>query len=416
MEHVRDAERLDAVAKSGLVDSEREAVFDELTKAAAQLLDAPFAFMTAVDEVRSFWKSTYGIEDGTRANAVEDSFCQYVIESNENLIVDDARAHPVTSDNPSIESMGVRAWAGCPVRLDGQVLGTFCVVDQRERAWTDRDRSVLESFAEIAAREIELRTELRFAESEADRYEELLDTLRLSLMPPSLPEIEGLALAAWHHPAAESDMVLGDFYDVFPLGERRWGIVVGDVCGHGVEAAKLTALVRYSLRSAAVHHQNPADVMHEVDAAIRRDPASDRRFATVCYLDVQMGDLGEAVVIRLARAGHPLPAVISSDGSVRFLSDAGGPPLGILEEPGDYGVGEHELQPGEILVVYTDGVTECREASEDVMLGEDGWRDILAGVGSSPADVVERAPGRLLAFADAFVDDAVILAVGPPRN
>ena len=156
--HVEDPERLAAVRRSGLVDTDRENLFDELTRIAAQVLRAPFAFLTAVDEHRSFWKSTYGIDDDTRSNAVGESFCQYVIERGDDLIVGDTTRDPATSDNPSNVSMGVRAWAGSPVWLDGQVLGTFCVVDQTARTWTDEDRDLLRSLAEVASREIALRT------------------------------------------------------------------------------------------------------------------------------------------------------------------------------------------------------------------------------------------------------------------
>jgi sigma-B regulation protein RsbU (phosphoserine phosphatase) len=99
-------------------------------------------------------------------------------------------------------------------------------------------------------------------------------------------------------------MLLGDFYDAFPLGNGRWGIVVGDVCGHGVEAAKLTSLVRYSLRSAAVHHPDPSAALAEVDAVISRDATDPGRFATACYFQLELGD---PVRLSYGRAGHPHP-------------------------------------------------------------------------------------------------------------
>jgi GAF domain-containing protein len=121
-------------------------------------MDAPYAFVTIVDDTRSFWKSSFGDVGGARQNAVGDSFCQYVIEVDGPLLIDDARIDPRSASNPSIDSMGVVAWAGHPIRdSDGEVLGTFCVVDTRVREWTPADGRTLEALASAVAREIHLR-------------------------------------------------------------------------------------------------------------------------------------------------------------------------------------------------------------------------------------------------------------------
>jgi serine phosphatase RsbU (regulator of sigma subunit) len=402
-----------------LIGGRREPVFDELTKAAAQLLGAPFAFMTAVDDSQSYWKSTYGIEDGTRSNSVGDSFCQYVIDGNDDLIVDDATADPITMDNPSIKSMGVMAWAGCPVRLDGEVLGTFCVVDQRVRTWTEDDRDVLRSLAMIASREIAIGVELRSAikarreaETETDRVRELLDTIRLSLMPPVPPEIPGLDMAVWYAPASGTDQLLGDFYDAFPLSDGVWGLVIGDVCGHGVAAAKLTAFVRYTIRSAAVHHRDPAAVLAEVDRAIYRDDLDDGRFATACYYRIDT-TAAEGVEVQFARAGHTLPIVIA-DGEARLVEGGGGPPLGVLRKPGVYARESFHLAAGDRLVTYTDGVTECRDETTDVMLGERQLLEILAAAASTSngaTELLHEAMRTLHSGTSPRMDDTIILVV-----
>lgn len=156
---VRDPKRLAAVRASGLLDTAPEVPFDRLTALAATLLDAPLAFATIVDEQRSFWKSCVGIAEGEeRENRVEESFCQYVVGSGRELLVGDAASDPRTRDNPSVDAMGIRAWAGFPLNTPGgAVLGSFCVVDTKPRKWTARDVEVLATLAGAASSEIALR-------------------------------------------------------------------------------------------------------------------------------------------------------------------------------------------------------------------------------------------------------------------
>ena len=170
---VSDRPRLAAVAATGLVDTELEEVFDRLTRLAALVLGVPWAFVTLVDDRHSFWKSCFGtgaVEVADRANPVEESFCQYVVATGRALLIDDARLDPRTCTNPSIEKMGVVAWAGVPVvSAGGHVLGTFCVVDTQPRAWIDVDEVTLETLAGAAASEIQLRSALQAATEAATR-------------------------------------------------------------------------------------------------------------------------------------------------------------------------------------------------------------------------------------------------------
>ena len=136
------------------MDTPADEGFDRLARLAQHLLRVPFAFLTVVDDERSFWKSRIGIEvGGPRENTLDESFCQYVVDSGEPLVLGDVRDDPRTRDNPSIRSMGVVAWAGFPVRTpDGHVMGTLCVVDTVVRRWTDDEVATLSALAEIASR------------------------------------------------------------------------------------------------------------------------------------------------------------------------------------------------------------------------------------------------------------------------
>ncbi len=413
-----DPARLDAVRRSAMVGSPSEPIFDELTKAAARLMRAPIALISIMGDADSYWKSTFGLPASMRSEPVTESFCQYVVDRGEDLLTDDVRSNPITQDNPTIEAKGLRAWAGTAVELDGQALGTLCVVDREVRAWTEEDHAILRSLAAIASHEIQLRSELAAmtdaaasAKDESDRVRSLLDTLRISLLPPRLPAIAELELATWFEAAADGDMLLGDFYDAFPCGEGRWAVVVGDVCGHGVEAAKLTSLVRYSLRSAALHHTDPAQIMADVDRAIRLDEFDVGRFATVCYVEV---DVRSGVAIKWARAGHPYPVLIATDGTTSVLSDAEGPPLGIGMSSG-WTVGTMTLDEGQTLLMYTDGLSESRVKTTGERLGEAALLDLISAASARASGNVRELTVQLgHRLRDACMigdDDCAVIAV-----
>ena len=185
---VADSHRLAAVAATGLLEGEPDESFDQLARLAAAVLGVPWVFLTLVDEHRSFWVSAAGVEreQGSHRygdNAVSDSFCQYVIGADNAVVIDDARLDPRSALNPSIDSMGVVAWAGFPLRsIDGYVVGTFCAVDQVARPWSEQDITLLHALATAATSHLQLRAALAVAkdsarelQAEVERREVLFD-------------------------------------------------------------------------------------------------------------------------------------------------------------------------------------------------------------------------------------------------
>lgn len=419
---VGDPVRLEAVRRSGMIDSAPELFFDELTRAAARLLRSPLAFMTAVDSERSHWKSSVGVNDGTRSNAVEDSFCQYVIERGHELIVDDTASNDITRSNPSIESMGVRAWAGCPVVVEEQIIGTFCVVDTVPRQWTNADRALLSHLATLASREVTQRTELASAArskaaavDRADRAEDLLDAIRVSLLPHDTPKIPSVELATWYQPAHDGYLLLGDFYDAFPLDLKRWAIIVGDVCGHGARAARLTAMIRYTLRSALIYHDDPAAAIADLDRAIRTDPINDDRFATLCVF-VLTPDGDHLDVVHL-RAGHPYPIWIGPDNPPQLLDGPSGPPVGIFIKDTAWTSETTRLGPTDKIVAYTDGAIECL-GPDGTMIGHEGLLALLDQIDhpTSSNDALQLIRHHIRAATIGLGDDVLALAFGPAKG
>jgi sigma-B regulation protein RsbU (phosphoserine phosphatase) len=207
------------------------------------------------------------------------------------------------------------------------------------------------------------------------------EVLQQSLLPPTLPSVPGIEVAARY--AAGTELVGGDFYDVFPLGDDRWGIAIGDVCGKGPEAARLTALLRHSIRTAAMLDADPAHVLSVANTALLHGDA-DGRFASAVY-----GSLTAQpeVTIRLAGAGHPPAVVVRTDGTVEELAPSGRL-LGLFDEIATTETAV-SLGAGDAVVLYTDGIIEARRVRE--LFGTTRLTATLADHAGEPADTIADA-------------------------
>jgi hypothetical protein len=230
-------------------------------------------------------------------------------------------------------------------------------------------------------------------------------TLQQSLLPREMPRIPGVELAARYLAAGEGNEVGGDFYDCFATGGGDWGLVIGDVCGKGAEAAALTALARYTLRAAAQHTRRPRAVLTELNEALLRDRL-DYRFCTVLYVSLTPRD--DRVTACIVAAGHPLPLVLRADGEVETVG-ASGSLLGIVEVP-ELSEQQIELGRGDALVLFTDGVTEA-----DRTAGPDWIAEVLARhAGEHPAAIAEAVErDALAAHGGAARDDVAVVVVRP---
>jgi CHASE3 domain sensor protein len=185
-------------------------------------------------------------------------------------------------------------------------------------------------------------------------------TLQQSLLPTEIPEIPSCELAIRFAPAGAGELVGGDFYDVFALDDGQWAIVIGDVCGKGPEAAAVTAMARWTLRTLAGGEPTaPVDVLRRLNDAMLRHDLSGR-FMTLVYALVEVGD--DEARVSLACAGHP-PAIVVSDTGEPMPVTASGDLLGVWPEI-RLRQSEFRLAPGGALVLYTDGVTDQGPGAE----------------------------------------------------
>jgi len=255
------------------------------------------------------------------------------------------------------------------------------------------------------------------ADLERDRLARLAATLQRTLLPPTLPSVPGVEVAAHYH-AASADQVGGDFYDLFRLDDGRWGLFVGDVCGNGSGAAVVTSLARYTLREAAAHDPDPVAVLNALNAALRREQLeASHRFCSVVFGLLAPADGGCHVV--LASGGHPPPVLVRADGTVAFQPTEGGQVVGLLPDPVFTTVALH-LAPGDTLLLYTDGLTEARVDGR-VRYDEEDLEEFLTLLAPTTAsEVVTTLQTLLSGFGDGLDDDTAVLALGvppaPPRT
>ena len=157
---LNDPARLRALRESGLLDSAPEARFDRLANLAAEMIGAPVALVSLVDEDRQYFKSCVGLPapwSDRRETPLSHSFCQHVVVAREPLVVEDARVHPLLHDNLAIRDLGVIAYLGIPlIDAGGHALGSLCVIDTEPRAWSDADVQVMRDVAAAVVTQIAL--------------------------------------------------------------------------------------------------------------------------------------------------------------------------------------------------------------------------------------------------------------------
>jgi PAS domain S-box-containing protein len=195
--HIGSPARLAALRQLGLLDTPANPAFDRMTRLAARMLHAPVALVTFVEEERQFFKSAVGLQEpwATRRETPRShSFCQYVVEQGEPLIVADARTHPLLYDNPAILEMGVVAYAGIPlITRDGQRLGSFCVIDHQPRIWTEDEIDTLRDLAASVITEIELLADT-IERTQAETTAQRLAEQRKQLLEVAHTVVSSLAL------------------------------------------------------------------------------------------------------------------------------------------------------------------------------------------------------------------------------
>ena len=307
-----------------------------------------------------------------------------------------------------LRELGLRSAMTVPIRQRGRVLGAISLFnDEHGGLFEEDDVQLAVDLADRAAVAIE---NARLYTSRSD----IARTLQQSLLPPHLPTIAGLELAARYRAAGIDNEVGGDFYDVFATSEGNWALVIGDVCGKGAEAAALTALMRYTLRAAAMDEDAPSAILAELNEAILSQ-RSDGRFSTAIFarVELEQGGGGGAKLC-MASGGHPLPVLVRAGGAAEVVGEPG-TLLGVLPDVRhvDFRV---LLEPGDALVLFTDGLSEAG-APERVMCPE-ALVELIGSCAGMPADeIARRVEEHAVALQDGLArDDLALLVARVPQQ
>jgi sigma-B regulation protein RsbU (phosphoserine phosphatase) len=286
---------------------------------------------------------------------------------------------------------------GVGLTARGTTIGALLVVRGQGRGFDVEDVALAERVATHAA----------MALDSARLYEErgrIASVLQRTLRPPSLPEIDGVRLAARYRPAAEHLDVGGDFYDVHGDGDD-WLLALGDVCGKGVEAAALTGRTRQSIRTAAYFDRRPEVLLGALNTVLFDEHT--RQFVTVVCARMRrcLGHLEFDV----AAAGHPAPIVLRAGGRVEQV-DVYGTAAGMVADV-EYGTVGVRLDPGDTMLMFTDGIDEAFGA--DGHYGVDRLLALLpAYAGAGPEVICEAIEQSVVEHLDGRAhDDIALLAV-----
>jgi PAS domain S-box-containing protein len=364
----------------------RSQALEQVSRAIVAQLDLHEILATATDAATELTGAAYG--------AYSPTFEGDVVHS------DGTGADDVGFDGP------VRSFLAVPITLvDGEQAGGLCFGHPEPGAFDAEDEAAALSIASSAAVAIgnarllaAARRETAAREVALRQRDQVAVALQQSLLPPDLPEIPRLELGAHYH--AGTELVGGDFYDVFALGEGTWGIVLGDVCGSGPEAASQTALTRHTVRTAAMFDPDPATVLHALTRALLR--SSTTRFTTAIFLRLRTD--GDEVEICVASGGHPPALIHRTDGGIEETA-ARGQLLGVTDVAlSEFQVADHQLRAGDTLVLYTDGLTEARR--NGVLFDIDGVKKTLTRFRGEPPT----------ALANALVAAALEHAAAPLRD
>jgi PAS domain S-box-containing protein len=287
------------------------------------------------------------------------------------------------------------------------LLAVVTIIDVTDRKSSERERErLLARQGELAAQLAAANEGLQQRNRELARlYQEqraIADYLQEALLnvPATLPDVR---FGHVYHSATELASVGGDFYDIFGAREGRVGILMGDVSGHGVEAARIATMVKDSVHAFAHHFRRPHHVLRETNRLLIEKNVPGFVTAFLAFLEPETGSL------TYASAGHPNP-VVSTPGSATTMLESTCSPLGVFIDAA-YRDHRFQLRDGQLLVLYTDGITEAR--ADDSLFGETGLTRSLERHRDVPVeDLPSRLLDEVLAFSGGVLrDDAAVLAL-----
>jgi serine phosphatase RsbU (regulator of sigma subunit)/anti-sigma regulatory factor (Ser/Thr protein kinase) len=391
-DQLRDLVRLSDPALSELGF---EGLLDELLSRLRDLLEVDTAAILLLDKENAqlVARAAKGIEEEVEAGVrvpIGSGFAGRIAKERVAIFIPDVDHAEIS--NPILREKRIRSLLGVPLIVDGELIGVLHIGSLHPRTFDLRDLALLELAAARAAPAIE-RGRLLMA---LEREHRNAVIMQRSLLPQNLPSVSGISVAARYLPAR--DEVGGDWYDMMELQGGQIGIAIGDVVGHGLPAATLMGQLRTALRAYAINGNSPGRTLKLLDrytATLAEDAMATAMYAVV--------DSNEGLA-RIASAGHLPPIVISEQGEPRVVALDVAPPIGAwgVKPCPEQAV---RLGPGEVLLLYTDGLIERPRIPLTDSIEE--LREALRGA-RTPEDACLMAMDRLVPDRGPRDDVAVI--------
>jgi sigma-B regulation protein RsbU (phosphoserine phosphatase) len=365
----RQLEDIRAVVEVGHAHSSLDDLLHGLLQYVHGQLESDATSILLVDDDKKFGQrvAVGRVDEVTVAMfaTVSQSLIHRVVERHAPIVLDDTSG----IGEPRARGSGVRSLIGVPLLVQDELIGSLCTGQLDRRVFTTDDVHQLQLTADRAAIAIDNARLYAKATSVAE-------TLQRSLLPKRLPSSPAARVAARYLPAGRGTHVGGDWYDAVEFPDGRLVLMVGDVVGHGIEAAATMGELRHALRAFVLEGHSPSSAIEQLD---RVTAYAERGMATVVCLVVDPAT-GSA---RFAIAGHPPPLLLRPNGSATYLEGGRSLPLGVLDQ-GACDEAEVSIEPGSTILLYTDGLVERRGASID-----DGFDRLVETATRGPDEVDE---------------------------
>lgn len=316
--------------------------------------------------------------------------------SPEPIVIDDVESDPRV-DAETMRALGIKSLMAVPIVTQNATIGTLFFHHRTEQVSFTPEQL---EFARILMGMVGLALEnARLYE----RERHIADTLQSAVLTAPEP-VDGIECSVVYRPASPIANIGGDFYDLFPIDECRVSLVIGDVSGKGLEAAPLTLLLHDGIRAFAYEKHDPSGVVSRLNRLVHH-VSTPAAFATLIY-GVMEPSTG---CFEYCRAGHPEPVVVSPEGARALGGDHSTIVGGFADS--EFTTSETVLQVGEMLVLFTDGITEARAGTE--LFGEERLLAALHELRETPTKhVPDRLLEKVLDFAGGELsDDTIVMCV-----
>ncbi len=399
LETQRLTEALNSIGSAISATLDSDQVLHRLADLAAEALGAEAATLALKKGDGWVFSEAFGVRTGDHPGLADDQreLVLLTIGAPGPVVISDTERDS-RLDARVMQRLGIRSVMAVPLKVQGATVAVLIFEHLSPEAAFTVDQ------VDFAAKLMVVATLALENARLYERERRIADTLQEAILTPPEP-MPGVETAYLYRPASTTANIGGDFYDVFAIGPDRVGIVIGDVSGKGLDAARLTSLLHHGMRAYVYEDADPARALARLNALVLRSTPTET-FASG-FLGVLEPSTG---TLRYCTAGHPPPAVIGS-AHAWYLDGSRSPVLGVLEDA-VYTAGEAVLSRGETLVLYTDGVTEARRERD--LFGEKRLLAALEGLeGACVADLPGKLLAEVLSFAGGHLsDDTVILAVG----